>query len=66
MRPPIDGSRAPIGPGFRLVDRVGALQNRTKLHRTRYRWYLDWIDRLNARRFSPWGRRTRRRGVPVS
>jgi hypothetical protein len=62
----LDGSSTHIGPGFRLVDRIGALQRPVELHRTRYRWYLDWIDRLNARRFSPWGRRSRRRGVPVS
>ncbi len=62
----IDGSRAPIGPGYLLIDRIGALQNRTKLHRTRWRWMLNWWDRERMRRFSPWGRRTRRRGVPVS
>ncbi len=62
---PIDGPSCP-GPGFRLIDRIGALVKPEQQHRIRFRWYLDQIDRLNARRFSPWGRRTRRRGVPVS
>ncbi len=62
---PIDGPPCP-GPGFRLVDRIGALVKPEQAHRVKWRWCLDWWDRYPSRRFSPWGRRTRRRGVPVS
>ncbi len=61
---PIDGPPCP-GPGFRLVDRIGALQRPVELHRIRWRLSLSMWDLLRAGKL--WRPKPkRRRGVPVS